>query len=156
MTHVPQVPCTQACPPSHWLFDVHAVHAPPTHTCPLGTEPKGCPAWVQSAFLEHAVQTPAMQVWPFAQSEPDWQVPHKPPSTHPCPVWQLAALLQEQIPPEQVPAEPHCESDVHWPQTPPTQALPAEQSWLVAHEVVQVPDAHACPVAQSLLAEHEQ
>jgi hypothetical protein len=30
MTQVPQVPCTQACPPSHWLFDVHAVQAPLT------------------------------------------------------------------------------------------------------------------------------
>ena len=32
ITHVPHVPCTHACPPSHWLFDVHAVHDPPMHT----------------------------------------------------------------------------------------------------------------------------
>jgi hypothetical protein len=39
MTHVPHVPCTQAWPPSHWLFDVHIEHAPFRHTRPLVVEP---------------------------------------------------------------------------------------------------------------------
>jgi hypothetical protein len=34
LMHVPQVPCTHAWPPPHWLFCVHAPQAPFTHARP--------------------------------------------------------------------------------------------------------------------------
>jgi hypothetical protein len=64
-THVPQVPWTQARPPPHWLFDVHAVHDPATQTSPLGPMLSSGPMrWLQSAHVEHAAQTSLKQLWP--------------------------------------------------------------------------------------------
>jgi hypothetical protein len=90
MTQVPHVPCTHAWPPSHWLFDVQAAHAPLTQIWPLGDAPNGKGNGgpeeegfaLQSPFVEHALQTPPRHVCPLAQSDPDWHVPHCP-LTHP-------------------------------------------------------------------------
>lgn len=113
MTQVPHVPCTHACPPSHWLFAVHAVHAPLTQTSPLGELPNtNCPDCVQSAFLVHDVHTPWRHVCPLAQSVPVWHLLHSLP-LHPCPVAQAAAVLHMHAPPWQFPAAPHWLSLVH-------------------------------------------
>ena len=115
------------------------------------------PVWrdVQSPLVEHEVQRPLMQVCPPAQSDPDWHVPHWP-LTHPCPDWQLAAVLHVQLPLLQVPLVPHCESAVQVPQTLLMHAWPEVQSLFVLHATVQVPIPHACPDAQSLFWVHEQ
>jgi hypothetical protein len=163
MTQVPQVPWTQACPPAHWLFDEHAVHAPLTQICPLGVAPPmntGPPpvvlgAVVQSAAFEHAEQTPEMHVWPFAQSDPEVHVPHVF-EVQPCPDWQSAAVLHVQLPLLQVPDVPQSEPVVQLPHTPFMHALPCGQSMFVLHAVAHVPLAQAWPVAQSLFAVHEQ
>jgi hypothetical protein len=144
MTHVPHVPCTQAWPPSHWAFVVHATHAPLMQASPLGDVPRpSSPAWMQSPFVEHAPHRPAMQVWPFAQSDPDWQVPHSLPFTQPCPAWQEAAVEQVQVPPLHVPLDPQSPFDAQAPQTPALQTCPLWQSKAVWQAVVHVPPAHA-------------
>jgi hypothetical protein len=78
---------------------------------------------VQSPLVEQALQTPEMHVWPFAQSEPDLQMPHMP-FSHPWPVWQPAAVVHEQLPPLQLPDVPQSELEVQVPHTPLMQALP--------------------------------
>src|SRR5260370_29710604 len=101
MTHVPHVPITHACPPAHWLFEVHAVHAPLAQICPLGDAPNANGSDeledVQSALVEQAVHTPLMHACPLAQSVPDRHAPHWPP-THPWPDWHPAAVVHVQEP----------------------------------------------------------
>jgi hypothetical protein len=78
-THVPQVPWTQARPPPHWLFDVHATHDPATQTRPLGPmERSGPMAWLQSAHVEHAAHTPSKQFWPAWHCVEFMQASHSP------------------------------------------------------------------------------
>jgi hypothetical protein len=79
--HAPQVPCTHARPPPHWLFCVHAPQTPLTHARP------GAPTimpptangliGLQSVYAVHGLQTPALHTC-VPQSALDWQAPHVP------------------------------------------------------------------------------
>jgi hypothetical protein len=91
-----------------------------------------------------------------AQSVLDWQTPHCPPSTQPCPGWQSAGVEQEHEPFWQfaVAPEPHWLFAVQAPQIPATHAEPVSQPLFEVQAGVQMPDAHTSPDAQSLLAEH--
>jgi hypothetical protein len=109
---------------------------------------------LQSAYVEHAPQTPATQACPLAQSEASVQEPHVS-SMQPSPGSQSAEVEQLQVPFEHVAVtdEPHCAAEVQAPQTPSVHTWPLSQSLLALHEGVQIPEAHASPVAQSLLTE---
>jgi hypothetical protein len=156
VTQVPHVPLTQACPPPHWLLAEHEPQAPWTQASP----PDCCvgpnaPIWLQSAYVEHAAHAPAIHACPFAQSAPDWHAPHCPTfARHPSPDWQSAAVEHEHTPLWQVAVGPHCEPDVHAPQTPAVHTLPRSQSMFEWQAGAQTPESHASPVAQSVLTEH--
>jgi len=72
---VPQVPATQAVPPPHWLFSVHATHAPLMQARPEGL-PGPSTTILQSENVVHAAQTLLMHACPFLHE-------NGPPIAHP-------------------------------------------------------------------------
>jgi len=70
--HVPQVPPTQAIPPPHWLFAVHAVHAPSMQTSPEGPwlGPAKPDTRLQSVNVEHGPHVLLTHAFPVAHSVP--------------------------------------------------------------------------------------
>lgn len=148
------MPCTQACPPAHWLFAVHALQAPAMQARPEGLWLGSSGLVVlQSAYVVHAAHTPERHACPLVQSARDWHAPQNEPFTHPSPGWQSAAVEHSHDPLEQVAVGPHWLPDVHAPQTPAVQTLPASQSPFDVQAGVQIPEAHASPEAQSLVTE---
>jgi hypothetical protein len=124
--HVPQVPCTHASPPPHWLLVVHAPQAPFTHARPgaPAIEPPRLKGLIglHSVYAEQGLQTPPLHTC-VPQSAFDWHAPQVP-LTQLSPVWQSAAVEHLHDPLGQLVDAPlpHCALDVQDPQTPATHA----------------------------------
>jgi hypothetical protein len=128
VTHVPHVPVTQAIPPPHWLFAVHAKQPPSTQASPDGaTRGPSYGNWLQSAKLVQDPHVSLMHVCPSGQARQGGALEH-PPETQVSPGAQSASAEQVHQYPVWVAAQvapgPHWLSEVQATQALPTHTSP--------------------------------